>query len=401
MKRGHRKFIFFVDACKQKRNGLCCDNARKSLVLYSKTHQWSKKMKFCQLIGAISIGAFLLLGCEGEHITEVGSKETDRSLADRVGPVSQYGELLAGQVDGIGHIYGSCEGIAAGKEVQVRGMSMFWSVSKREGADFYNETTINNLVRDLKIEVVRLAIGTEENWGVGGFVKDPDAQRALIEAAVKAAVKNDIYVIIDWHSHTATDQLEQAALFFDEMAEKYGEYNNVIFEIFNEPTNQGWPLIKEYADSIVTVIRKYSDNLILVGNPNWDQRPDVAIGKEVEDPKHNVAYTFHYYAMSHGKSQMNSADRAMKAGLSVFVSEWGTVEASGNGTPGEDKNLQWQEWMDANKLSSANWSISNKNEGASLFVPGSTPESYEFSASGEMVKGFLAKNPDGYTACKH
>ncbi len=172
-------------------------------------------------------------------------------------------------------------------------MSMFWSVSKREGADFYNETTINNLVRDLKIEVVRLAIGTEENWGVGGFVKDPDAQRALIEAAVKAAVKNDIYVIIDWHSHTATDQLEQAALFFDEMAEKYGEYNNVIFEIFNEPTNQGWPLIKEYADSIVTVIRKHSDNLILVGNPTWDQRPDVAIGKEVEDPKHNVAYTFH------------------------------------------------------------------------------------------------------------
>ena len=280
-------------------------------------------------------------------------------------------------------------------------MSMFWSVSKREGADFYNETTINNLIRDLKIEVVRLAIGTEENWGVGGFVKDPDAQRALIEAAVKAAVKNDIYVIIDWQSHTATDQLEQAALFFDEMAEKYGEYNNVIFEIFNEPTNQGWPLIKEYADSIVTVIRKHSDNLILVGNPTWDQRPDVAIGKEVEDPKHNVAYTFHYYAMSHGKSQMNSADRAMKAGLSVFVSEWGTVEASGNGTPGEDKNLQWQEWMDANKLSSANWSISNKNEGASLFVPGSTPESYEFSASGEMVKGFLAKNPDGYTACKH
>ena len=358
-------------------------------------------MKFCQLIGAISIGAFLLLGCEGENITEVGSKETDRSLADRVGPVSQYGELLAGQVDGIGHIYGSCKGISAGNEVQIRGMSMFWSVSKREGADFYNETTINNLIRDLKIEVVRLAIGTEENWGVGGFVKDPDAQRALIEAAVKAAVKNDIYVIIDWHSHTATDQLEQAALFFDEMAEKYGEYNNVIFEIFNEPTNQGWPLIKEYADSIVTVIRKHSDNLILVGNPTWDQRPDVAIGKEVEDPKHNVAYTFHYYAMSHGKSQMNSADRAMKAGLSVFVSEWGTVEASGNGTPGEDKNLQWQEWMDANKLSSANWSISNKNEGASLFVPGSTPESYEFSASGEMVKGFLAKNPDGYTACKH
>ena len=56
--------------------------------------------------------------------------------------------------------------------------------------------------------------------------------------------------------------------------------------------------------------------------------------------------------------------------------------------------------MDANKLSSANWSVSNKGEGASLFTPGSTPESYELSASGEMVKGFLAKNPDQYTLCK-
>jgi aryl-phospho-beta-D-glucosidase BglC (GH1 family) len=357
-------------------------------------------MKFCQIIGALSLGAFLLLGCEGENITEVATKETDRSLATRVGPVSQYGELLAGAVDGVGHIYGSCAGVAAGKEVQVRGMSMFWSVAD-VGADFYNETTIDNLVKDMKIEVIRLAIGTEEDWGIGGFMVDPDAQREMIKNSVMAAIKNDIYVIIDWHSHTATNQLEAATQFFDEMAQAYGAYNNVIFEVFNEPTNQGWPLIKEYAEVIVATIRKYSDNLILVGNPNWDQQPDIAIGKEVEDFKHNVAYTFHYYAMTHGNWEMGNANKAIKAGLPIFVSEWGTVEASGDGASGEAENQKWQEWMDANKLSSANWSVSNKAEGASLFVPGSTPESYELTASGEMVKGFLAKNPDSYTACKH
>ena len=357
-------------------------------------------MKFCQIIGALSLGAFLLLGCEGENITEVATKETDRSLATRVGPVSQYGELLAGAVDGVGHIYGSCAGVAAGKEVQVRGMSMFWSVAD-VGADFYNETTIDNLVKDMKIEVIRLAIGTEEDWGIGGFMVDPDAQREMIKNSVMAAIKNDIYVIIDWHSHTATGQLEAATQFFDEMAQAYGAYNNVIFEVFNEPTNQGWPLIKEYAEVIVATIRKYSDNLILVGNPNWDQQPDIAIGKEVEDSKHNVAYTFHYYAMTHGNWEMGNANKAIKAGLPIFVSEWGTVEASGDGASGEAENQKWQEWMDANKLSSANWSVSNKAEGASLFVPGSTPESYELTASGEMVKGFLAKNPDSYTACKH
>ena len=357
-------------------------------------------MKIGHLLGIFPLIASAFIGCDGDNFVKVSREETDISLSERIGPVSQYGELLAGQVDGVGHIYGSCKGVSAGNEVQIRGMSMFWSVADRESAIFYNETTINNLVKDLKIEVIRLAIGTEENWGVGGFMKDPDAQRKMIKESVMAAIKNDIYVIIDWHSHTATDQLEAATQFFEEMAQEYGEYNNVIFELFNEPKGQTWEQIRDYANQIIPVIRKYSDNLIVVGNPNYSQMPNSAIGNEVEDPKHNVAYTMHYYAMTHGNSLMRNTEKAMNAGLSVFVTEWGTVEASGDGTPGEAKNQQWQEWMDEHLLSSANWSVSNKAEGASLFVPGSSPESYELSASGEMVKGFLAKNPDSYTTCK-
>ena len=55
----------------------------------------------------------------------------------------------------------------------------------------------------------------------------------------------------------AHEQLEDAALFFAEMAQKYGKYDNVIFEIFNEPTQIDWVDVKSYAD-----------NMILVGNPS-------------------------------------------------------------------------------------------------------------------------------------
>ena len=357
-------------------------------------------MKFCHLFGALSLGAFLLLGCDGENITEVSQKETDRSLAERVGPVSQYGELIAGQVDGVGRIYGSCQGIAAGKEVQVRGMSMYWSLLGA-ATMFYSDAGISSMVRDMKVEIIRLAIGTTENWGgISGFINDPDAQRDLIKQSVDAAIKNDIYVIIDWHSHTATNQLEEAKQFFAEMAEKYGAYNNVIFEVFNEPEHQSWSDVKSYADEVVAVIRQYSDNLILVGNPNWDQTPSVAIGNEVQDPKNNVAYTFHYYANSHGSSQMRNADRAMAAGLSVFVSEWGTGNSDGKGTPNLDKNQQWQDWMNENKLSSANWSASKRNEGTAAFAQDATEDALTFTESGALVKSYLETNPDSYTACK-
>jgi len=342
----------------------------------------------------------MLWGCDGENITEVSTKETDASLAERVGPVSQYGELLAGQVDGKGRIYGSCEGIAAGKEVQVRGMSMYWSLLEA-ATMFYSEAGVSSMVRDMKVEIIRLAIGTTENWGgISGFIKEPDAQRELIKAAVMAAVKNDIYVIIDWHSHTATDQLEEATQFFDEMAQAYGSYNNVIFEIFNEPTNQSWSQVRDYANQIVATIRKHSDNLILVGNPNWDQRPNSAIGQEVEDPKNNVAYTFHYYANTHGDWEQGNADKAIAAGLSVFVSEWGTGNADGKGTPDLAKNQKWQDWMNANKLSSANWSASKISEGTAAFAQESTVDSLVFSESGTLVKSYLETNPDSYTACK-
>ena len=361
-----------------------------------------KKMKFCQLIGAVSLSAFLLSGCEGDNITTVNTTETKESLAERVGPVSQYGKLLAGKVNGIGHIYGSCKGISAGNEVQIRGMSMYWSLLDA-ATMFYSEAGISTMVRDMKIEVIRLAIGTTENWGgISGFINDPDSQRELIKNSVLAAIKNDIYVIIDWHSHTAVDQLEEATKFFEEMAKNYGGYDNVIFEVYNEPTDQHrWTDIKNYSNSIIATIRKYSDNLILVGNPSWDQRPDIAIGKEVEDPKKNVAYTFHYYAMTHGNWEMGNAVKAMKAGLPVFVSEWGTGTADGKGTPGEDENKMWQDWMDENLLSSANWSASKIREGTAAFASEATVDSLVYSPSGEMVKGFLSKNPDSYKACKN
>lgn len=328
----------------------------------------------------------------------------------RVGPVSQYGQLMAGKnSQGKGRIYGSCDGVKDGAEVQVRGMSLYWSLMD-EALEFWSDEGITSMVNDMKIQIVRAAMATgDEDWTEGkyiGYQKQPEKQTGFVKAAVEAAIKNDIYVIIDWHSHVATTQTDNAVKFFTEMAKEYGQYDHVIFEVFNEPQKISWNEVKNYANQVISAIRQYSDNLILVGNPEWDQNPQQAIGNEVSDPKKNTAYTLHYYAASHkatgdydwGPGEGTRGQQAIDAGLSVFVSEWGTGKADGKGDVSPN-NGAWQDFMNQNKISWANWSASKINEGTAAFSANATKTSLQYSNSGNTVKGYLSDNPTTYTAC--
>ena len=105
-------------------------------------------------------------------------------------------------------------------------------------------------------------------------------------------------VIIDWHDHNAEDHEAEAAEFFREMAMEYGEFPNVIFEIYNEPIKQSWSqTIKPYHERIVSVIREYSSNLIVLGTKTWSQDVDEAAQNPVQGE--NLAYTIHFYANTH------------------------------------------------------------------------------------------------------
>ncbi len=330
----------------------------------------------------------------------------------RVGPVSQYGQLMTGKnSSGKGQIYGSCEGVKDGAEVQVRGMSLYWSLMP-QAVEYWSEEGVTTMVNDMKIQIVRAAMATgNEDWqgGYKGYASDPNTQKNLVKTVVEAAIKNDIYVIIDWHSHEAHKQTDAAKNFFKEMAETYGQYDNVIFEVFNEPQQIPWSDVKSYAEQVIQVIRQYSDNLVLVGNPSWDQNPSDAIGNEVNDSKKNTAYTLHYYANSHmwsgnydwgGESEGSKGEKAMNAGLSVFISEWGTGNADGGGTPDQSRNKSWQDYINKHKLSWANWSASYISEGTAAFQEGSSKTSLQYTTSGNLVKGYLASNPTSYKACK-
>merc|ERR1719166_621140 len=130
---------------------------------------------------------------------------------------------------------------------------------------------------------------------------------------VEAAIAEGIYVIVDWHDNHAEEHAEEAEDFFSMMAQRFGNYPNVIFEIYYRPMLQSWAdVIKPYHERIIPVIRRFSDNLIVLGTRSWSQDVDIASKDPVSGV--NLAYAIHFFAATHGHALRDKASTALANG---------------------------------------------------------------------------------------
>ena len=245
------------------------------------------------------------------------------------------------------------------KPVLLRGMSFGWH---NLWPRFYNAGAVKWLHEDWKCTVLRAAMGVELNDS--GYAKNPVSSASKIKAVVEAAIKEDIYVIIDFHSHNIRQ--EEAKTFFTEMATLYGKYPNVIYEIFNEPDYETWPEVKAYSEEIIKTIRSIDpDNIILVGSPRWDQDIQLPAADPIKGYT-NLMYTVHFYAATHKQWLRDKTDEAIQKGLPIFISECAGMEASGDGAINYEEWQKWIDWMEARGLSWITWSVSDKDETCSV-----------------------------------
>ncbi len=307
----------------------------------------------------------------------------------QVGPVSTYGELKANG----GKLSGTCPQYQ-NSAVQVTGMSLFWSSGNTYSTDFYSEKGINRLVDDMGIQVVRFAMGAaDEKFNSSGrsyTTGGESFQKALLKSVVNAAVDKDIYVIIDWHIESSDGFTNDAVKFFEYAAKEYGQYNNVIFEIWNEPTGS-MDAVAQHANQVIPAIRKYSDNLVLVGSPGWSSQPDACANAGIND--NNYGCTLHFYSASHymGDGGYNKAAERAMGKVPVFATEWGVTEASGKGSMDFNSAQSWVNWMKQNGVSWTNWNASAMDEPSAAFTTAVFENGFSYSQSGSAVKGYLNK----------
>jgi len=270
-----------------------------------------------------------------------------------------------------------------GDPVALRGMSFYWDRDGWDGYQFYTAAAVNKLADEWKVDIIRAAFS------------GPQGNISRIKTVVDAAIAKGIYVILDYHSHNAHGEEPTAQSFFNTFLNdaNYVGKPNILYEIYNEPVGESyekagdhWRTIKPYMQRMVTLIRgKDAKNIILVGTPWYCLRVDVAAA----DPPTgtNLAYVFHFYAADElhdiptksGVITMAVNDRKQ----AVYVSEFGTSEASGKGKISTEKTKNWFELLDRLSIGWCNWSVSANEESAVL------------SSGGGDATSWTTRNPGG------
>ena len=301
-------------------------------------------------------------------------------------PLSNHGKL---SVKGVNLVD------SKGNKFQLKGVST-------HGIAWYpkyvNKDAFKTLRDDWGANTIRLAMYTAEDNGycTGG---NQASLKKLVEDGVKYATELGMYVIIDWHvlhDMNPNTYKSQAVAFFNEMSAKYADYDNVIYEICNEPNGGvGWSSIKTYADEVISVIRKNdSDAIILVGTPTWSQDVDQVAANPVKNG-YNVMYTLHFYAATHKENIQEKMKTALNAGTPIFVSEFSICDSSGNGGIDYASATKWMELINKYNLSYMGWSLSNKAETSAL-IKSSCKEKFaywttdELSETGKWLRGVIA-----------
>ena len=210
------------------------------------------------------------------------------------------------------HVDGKNIVTETGKVIRLKGVS-FSDPDKLEHDGQWNKAYFQE-ARNWGCNAVRFAVHptrlNDRGW---------DAYFELMDKGVKWAEELEMYVIIDWHSigNLNTEKFsnkmynttwDETIKFWKTTAKRYkGNPTVAVYELFNEPTNEGgklgelsWGTWKPSLEKIIDAVATIDDEKIfLVAGMNWGY----FLNEVIENPvaRKNVAYCTHPYPQKREK----------------------------------------------------------------------------------------------------
>ena len=341
-------------------------------IVYAVTKEEAKSVKKSGLrfhgygmkINGIKISSGSNQSAETKSDAKSTEKKSETSVSSNPKPTSVTGTPFANH--GALHVNGAYLYDKNNKKYQLYGMSTHGINFGNDFSRYVNKNAFQTLRDDWNTNCVRLVLYPRDYNGYcnGG---NKSELKKIVCNGIDWATELGMYVIVDWHVHQyrPSETQSDAISFLDEISKKYSKYENVLYEICNEPTNSPWNTeIKPYAEKVIPVIRKNAPNaVVLVGTDTWSQDIEGPLSNPLSYK--NVMYVFHFYANTHKDSYRTRVENAIKKGLPIFISEFGTCDASGNGGFNSAESKKWFDLCAKYNISHMNWSLSNKAETAS------------------------------------
>jgi endoglucanase len=296
-------------------------------------------------------------------------------------PVDKWGKLkVAENENGVRALCGE-----NGKPVQLRGVSshgLQWA-----GVANLTRANVKALREKFGANLLRIALYVDEE---AGYAYNPTLRYRTYpldrgdgtidygynEDIVTWYAEYGIYCLIDWHVHNPgnpqhwkyrnrkypenVEGMDLAADFFTYCARRFQNQKHVLYEVCNEPSNNGkeanekdlnWiEHVKPYCEDMLKIIRGYDKDVIVIcGSPEWSKDLESIVGNEPKDANgkiyDNVMYAYHFYAASHGAEYKERFSK-MAAKLPIFVTEWGTTKSDGRTDVSPDLAKLWLNILD-------------------------------------------------------
>lgn len=207
------------------------------------------------------------------------------------------------------------------EEVRLKGGNFLNSSDDNE----YSKELISNFKNNWGANVIKVGLNNSSSSTPYTDQQQMEKMYSIIDTAIDL----DMYVIvIFWSGNDLTTNIQEEAIeYFSQIASKYKNIPNILYEIANEPL-QSWEEISTYAYNVIPVIRNISpDCIVICPSRGQEYLPEV-----IEDRLsiENIMYAVHCYA---GNTDVcRHINEAIWNNIPIFVTEWSVGS-------GDEKNI--------------------------------------------------------------